>query len=188
MSQSSWLKLRWLFSNIFKKSLSFFTSNICLMLCFISCFKIMWWYCSYEKLTFFWSYTRDDVNYIMMSFFSWWRSTLKSFILALCDSMAQCLAARITSSTIINFCSEGIVCRPFFIEMIIQISLKVEKMLNFDSWCVCCTSLLLRRQMLTVIKNFWRFWQIRLIFFFESFLNMIMTSSQWCRKHSSIIS
>ena len=48
--------------------------------------------------------------------------------------------------------------------------------------------LLLRRQVLAVAKNSWRLWQIRPIFFFESFLSMIMTSSQWCRKCSSTIS
>lgn len=41
--------------------------------------------------------------------------------------------------------------------------------------------------MLTVANNSWRFWLIRLIFSSESFLSMIMTSSWWCRKHSSTI-
>ena len=145
MSWSLWLKLRWLFSNIFKRFLSFFTSDICLILCLMSYLKIMWWCHSCGKLTFLWSYTKDDMDYAMMSFSFWQRSTLKSSTLALCGPTAQCLAVRVTSLTIINLCSGGIVYGPSFIKMIIQVNFRVEKTLSFDSWHMCCTSLSLRR-------------------------------------------
>ena len=158
MSQFLWLKLKWSFSNIFKKSLLFFISDICLMSYFMLCFKIVWWCCSCGKLTFLQSYMRDDVNYVTMSFSFWQRNTFKSFMLIFCSPMAQCLVMRVTSLIIINLCGGGIVCGPSSIGMIIPVSLKVGRILNFDSWCVCCTSLLLRRQMLVVIKNSWKFW------------------------------
>ena len=145
MSQSSWSKFRWSFSNIFKRFLSFFTSSTCLMSYLILCLKIVWWYYSCGKLTFLQLYTRDNVDYATMSFSFWQRSTLESFMLALCGSMVQCLAARVTSLTIINFCSEGIIYKPSSIEMIIQINLRVERILNFNSWYMHCTPLLLRR-------------------------------------------
>ena len=178
MSQSLWLKLRWLFSNIFKRFSLFFINSTCLMLYLILYLKIMWQCHSCEKLTFLQSYMRNDINYAIMSFSSWQRNTLESFIFTLHSSTTQCLIIRVTSLTIINLCDEEIVCRPSFIEIIIQISLRIERTLNFNSWHTHCTSLSLKKQMLTVIKNFWRLWQIRSIFFSESFFSMIMTSSQ----------
>ena len=156
MSQSSWLGLRWLFSNIFKRFLPFFTSGTCLMSCLILCLKIMQWCHSCGKLTFLQSYMRDNMNYITKSSSFWQRSTLKSSMLTLHGLMVQCLTVRATSPTIINLCGKGIICGPSSIEIIISVSLRVKKMLGFDSWCAHCTSLSLRRQVLMVIKNSWR--------------------------------
>ena len=98
------------------------------------------------------------------------------------------LNSRFILMCIMRFSDERIVCELCFTETIITISLEVERMLSFSNWSEYCMLSLFRKLKMKREDFFLTLWLIKQLIFFESFLNMITTDFQSCRKSSNIIS